>query len=270
MSVDTGNTGSALGYMPQFGLAHLAALLAILAAGTAATLLARRARGSAEGTARAERWLRRFGWLLLIVALAWQLWNMLPRNWDTGHSLPLHFSDGLRIITALALITRAGLPTAVSFYWGLTLNLQAIVTPDLHYFTWPPLDYTLFWFFHGAALLGPVVLVWGLGYRPSWRGFGAAYAATALWSAFAFAVNLLLGTNYGYLNHAPNVPSLLDLLGPWPQYLLWEAVIVAAVWAAMTWPFTTARMRAGTRPIGRRGLMRRTVPGACSGVDSRV
>lgn len=50
-------------------------------------------------------------------------------------------------------------------------------------------------------------------------------------------LNAALGTNYGYLNRTPSAASALDLLGPWPAYVVVEVVVVAAVWALMVWPF---------------------------------
>ena len=50
--------------------------------------------------------------------------------------------------------------------------------------------------------------------------------------------NAVADTNYGYLNSKPSGGSLLDLFGPWPGYVVVEIVVVAAVWALMTWPWT--------------------------------
>jgi uncharacterized membrane protein YwaF len=36
---------------------------------------------------------------------------------------------------------------------------------------------------------------------------------------------------------------VLDLLGPWPVYVLAEVGILVAVWALMTWPWTVVRRR---------------------------
>jgi hypothetical integral membrane protein (TIGR02206 family) len=33
-------------------------------------------------------------------------------------------------------------------------------------------------------------------------------------------VNWLLGSNYLFIAHKPDTPSLIDLLGPWPWYIL--------------------------------------------------
>ena len=60
---------------------------------------------------------------------------------------------------------------------------------------------------------------------------------TAVWAAAVMVVNALIGTNYGYLNRKPSVHTALDLLGPWPVYVVAEIAIVAGVWALMTWPW---------------------------------
>jgi hypothetical integral membrane protein (TIGR02206 family) len=74
--------------------------------------------------------------------------------------------------------------------------------------------------------------------RPTWRLYGFTLAATFLWAVVAFAVNALLGTNFGYLAHKPSSASLLDPLGPWPVYLLASIGIIAAGWAlVLTWPW---------------------------------
>jgi uncharacterized membrane protein YwaF len=41
---------------------------------------------------------------------------------------------------------------------------------------------------------------------------------------------------------------VLDVLGPWPLYLLAEVAIVLVVWALMTWPWERTR-----RPVDEKG-----------------
>jgi hypothetical integral membrane protein (TIGR02206 family) len=52
--------------------------------------------------------------------------------------------------------------------------------------------------------------------------------------------NAAVGTNYGFLNAKPPESSLLDLLGPWPVYVLEEAAVIVAGWALLTWPWVAA------------------------------
>ncbi|WP_270408848.1 TIGR02206 family membrane protein [Brachybacterium paraconglomeratum] len=252
-----------IGHMPAYGGAHLAML--VLLALAAAVLVRRARRGEPAAVNRA---LRVAGWALLANSAAWTAWGFMPWAWNIDESLPLHYSDALRFLVPIALITQARWAVVVCWFWGLTLNMQSVLTPDLNYFVWVPLEFAEYWIAHGAGVLAPVVLVWGLGYRPTWRGYGIAYAATLLWAGTAVTGNTLTGANYGYLNRAPAGPSILDLLGPWPQYLLVEAVLIAAVWAAMTLPWVLIDRRAGTPLSGRGGLVRRPAPAQASSSSS--
>ena len=57
-------------------------------------------------------------------------------------------------------------------------------------------------------------------------------------------VNVLTGSNYGYLNATPPGASLLDVMGPWPTYLLVAGSVLAVGWGAvMTWPWELLRKR---------------------------
>ncbi|MCT2261274.1 TIGR02206 family membrane protein [Brachybacterium muris] len=241
-----------LGRMTPYGLEHIA-MLALIALGSIALVAwARRA-----DPATVDRVLRVAGWVLLINAVLWTVWGLMPWAWNIDESLPLHFSDALRYLLPLALILRRPWMIVVACYWGLTLNMQSVLTPDVNYFVWVPLEFFQYWFSHGSGVVLPVVLIWGLGYRPTWRGCGFAYAATLAWATLAFTVNMSLGTNYAYLNRAPAGPSILDLMGPWPQYLLVEAVVIAAGWVLLTLPFVLRDRRHPAPAVGEGGLMRR-------------
>jgi hypothetical integral membrane protein (TIGR02206 family) len=242
-----------VGRLAPYGAEHIAVLVATVVITALALAAVRRARD----VRAVERWLARAGWALLAVTLAWTAWWMLPAHWHIDESLPLHFTDVLRVVTAVALIAKSGWAIAVSYFWGLTLNLQAFVSPDLGYYAAPGLEFTMFWVLHIAALVAPIVLVWGLGYRPTWAGYGTVLALTAGWASVAIAGNAVTGANYGYLSRDPGVPSMLDLLGPWPVSILWELVLVLAVWAAMTLPWTTGRRTASAPVADRLGLVRR-------------
>lgn len=219
--------------MPLLGSLH-AAMLALTAVLSVLCVLGmRRIRGAHAQVVVTQC----AGWVLLVLSLAWTGWGMLPVNWTIEQSLPLHFSDVLRVVTAIALILRSRWALAISFYWGLTLNLQSLLTPNLTYSDHPGLEFVVYWVLHITVFVVPLVFVWGLGYRPGWRDFGFGYGAAVLWAAAASVVNALLETNYGFLSERPPGPSVLDLLGPWPIYILWEVVLIALIWALMTWPF---------------------------------
>lgn len=239
--------------MPQYGAEHGSALLVIVLVSVLCILLARRS----QDTAAVERAARTCGWALLVVSTVWTVWALLPMSWILQESLPFHFSDASRFLAAIALITRSGWSIAILYYWGLTLNLQSILTPDLNYLYFEALEYLMYWLLHGAVLIAPIVLVWGLGYRPTWRGYAAALAATGLWAGNAYVVNVLTGANYSYVSGGPKGSSLLDVLGEWPIYLLSVAGLMIVVWGLMTWPWERRRTTNPTSRADRFGLVHR-------------
>ncbi|MGH3672893.1 MAG: TIGR02206 family membrane protein, partial [Pseudonocardiaceae bacterium] len=86
-----------------------------------------------------------------------------------------------------------------------------------------------------------IYLTWGVGLRPDWSSYRVAVLVTISWGVVMFGLNQVAGTNYGFLTAKPTVASLLDVLGPWPWYLLSELVLGATVWAVLTWPWVRQR-----------------------------
>ncbi|NHD16664.1 MULTISPECIES: TIGR02206 family membrane protein [unclassified Actinopolyspora] len=188
---------------------------------------------------------RGFACVLGVFALAMQVYRLLPSQWNIGDSLPLHLSDLAWIVAVYALWSRRRWACSLTYYWGLTLNTQAMLTPALDSPGFPHVDFLDFWVQHTLVLWAAIYLTWGLGIRPDWRSYATTASATVAWVLVILGFNTLAGTNYGFLNAKPANPSLLDLLGPWPWYLGVELAVGLAAWALITWPWTrTARSTA--------------------------
>ncbi|MDO5032616.1 TIGR02206 family membrane protein [Corynebacterium sp.] len=242
--------------MQQWSPLHIMMLGIAIAACGIFIVAAKRIRGSSK-----EKFIRTMvGWVLLVLGTAWTIISLDPKQFDIRESLPLHLCDVLRPILALGLITGNEHALTLSYYWGIILNPQAIITPDVIYYFEPRwLRFVTYWFFHISALAVPLALTFGLGYRPTWKGYRFAVKVTPLWMATAMTVNAKTDGNYGFLNHAPGSPSIINLLGPWPWYILSETVAVAAAWAGLTWPWQRPRVLRGTRPVGKHGLLRKAM-----------
>lgn len=194
-------------------------------------LLGRRLRGTP-----AERRVR----LTMAVAIPvftvpLQLLQFVPRDFTMGTSLPLQVCDLSWMVATYALLSRSVRANQLLYYWA-TLVLQAILTPSLQQ-AFPDPRFFMFWGMHFLTMWAMVYLTFGLGIRPTWRGYRFAVVVTAIWAAGVMVFNGLTGTNYGYLNGKPSVDTLLDLLGPWPLYVVLEIGIVMAAWALITWPW---------------------------------
>ena len=156
-------------------------------------------------------------------------------------SVPLQLCDIAELMAAYALWSQRHWAFALTYYWGLVLSSQALITPDVGAPDFPSHGFLTFFTLHVLVVWAAIYLTWGRGMRPQWRSYRFVVITTLVWAAFTFTFNAIAGTNYGYLNRKPPVASLLDALGPWPVYLLTEVLIVLIVWALMTWPWERSR-----------------------------
>ena len=218
---------------------HLALVVGFLLMCVAVAAVGR----SHRGTDRELRFRRGFALLIPCFTLPMQVLQLLPGDYDVGTSLPLQLCDLAWLAAIVALWTRHPAATALVYYWGLTLTVQGIATPSLSE-TFPDPRYFMFWGMHFLTVWAAVYLTFGLRVPVTWRSYRFAVAVTAVWVLVVMSFNALTGTNYGYLNRKPAVGTLLDLFGPWPGYVVVEVVVVAGVWALMTWPWTRAAARA--------------------------
>jgi hypothetical integral membrane protein (TIGR02206 family) len=243
-----------------------ALLLALLAAGAAVLgRVGTRQRRSGDPL----RFRRGFAVLIPVFTVPFQVLQLLPGDFDLGTSLPLQVCDLSWMVAVYALWTRDGRAIALLYFWGLTLDIQAAVTPSLGE-TFPDPRYFMFWGMHFLTFWATVYLVCLAG-GPTWRHYRLALTVTAVWAAAVIGFNELTGTNYGYLSRKPESSSLLDLLGPWPVYVVAEVAILAGAWALMAWPWVHAgntapdRPDAGDGPSGH-GHRRPVPPGLSAGV----
>ncbi len=210
-----------------YGTTHLVPLGGFVVGLVVVVLLGRRD-AAREGPSRLSR-----TWALLIpaVTVPFQVVDLVA-NFDLDVTLPLHLCDLAWVAATWALWTHRPLPVALTFFWGLTLTIQGVVTPSLNE-DFPHVRYVAFWALHLLIVWAAVYLAVGLRLAPRWRDYRAAVLLTAVWAVGTYAFNVAAGTNYGYLVRKPR-SSILDVLGPWPWYVLQEIAVVVALWALMT------------------------------------
>jgi len=189
-----------------------------------------------------ERFRRGFAVLILCVCIPLQTLQLLPDDFDLGTSLPLQYCDLTWMVAVVALWTRHWWAVALTFFWGLTLTVQAIITPSLGQ-EFPDPRFFMYWGMHFLS-------VWAAGWLaatgggPSWRGYRLAVVVTGVWAAVVMMFNEATGENYGYLNRKPPGTSALDLMPGWPAYVLIEIGLVISAWALLTWAFNRRGSRA--------------------------
>jgi hypothetical integral membrane protein (TIGR02206 family) len=185
--------------------------------------------------------------LAFVVALIYKLAQP-----DIQTSIPMQLCDIAELVAAYGLWSQRHWAFSLTYYWGLLLSSQALLTPDIGTPTegapdFPNHLFVTFFALHVLVVWSAIYLTWGRRMRPGWHEFRYAVSVTLGWVAFTLTFNTAAGTNYGYLNGKPPTTSILDALGPWPSYVLVEIAVVVAVWAAMTWPWQSA-IRSTTTP----------------------
>lgn len=221
-----------------YGTSHVTLLVVAVVGFAAFVVLGRVVRRTPREAAAS----RALALVLPAVLVPLQAIDFLPGRFDVDTTLPLQLCDLSWLAAAVALWTRHRVAVALTYFWGLALTTQALVTPDLAT-DFPDPKFLGFASLHLLVVWAAAFLTFGLGLGPRWRDLRVTLVVTAGWLVTAFAVNSLLDTNYGFVNGKPAGGSLLDLLPPWPTYLLVEAVLVGVVWTLMTWPWEVARRR---------------------------
>lgn len=167
--------------------------------------------------------------ILLVNTAFWHVWNVAVGFWDAQSMLPLHLCSAMTFVTAFALWTRRPLLAALAWMLGTTGALQALLTPEVAPFGFPHYRVMQSWIQHSLLFLGGVWLVFAEGIRPTWRDLVRSWLLLHVYAAFTFVANLLIGSNYLFLNRKPEFATVLDALPPWPIYLLVLEVLASAL-----------------------------------------
>jgi hypothetical integral membrane protein (TIGR02206 family) len=169
-------------------------------------------------------------------------------DWEADFNLPLHLTDVVTIVSVLALWTRRPLLVELTWFWALTASLQAVLTPDLGGAEFPELLWLTFFITHSGAVVAALMLVVGCGIHPRAGAVKRVFAATVAVAAAAATANLVTGGNYMWLREKPDEGSLLDLMGPWPWYILSAALLALVLFTLLDLPYRRRRNMLTTPP----------------------
>ncbi|MFK7759995.1 MAG: TIGR02206 family membrane protein [Phycisphaerales bacterium] len=201
----------------------------------AACVVGRVLLGSAEteGRQRERAFRHVIGWSILLSQSFIFVRRFTPGQWDLDDSLPFHMCRWTVWIAAWMMLTLDRRARSIMLFWGLGLSTQVFFTPFLdegH----GSMGFWIYWLNHvqivGVALYDIVVL----GFRPNFKDLRFGILTGIGFAALVFVINILLGTNYGYLGAADHeVASLIDKLGPYPLRVVWMVLASAVVMVVM-------------------------------------
>jgi hypothetical integral membrane protein (TIGR02206 family) len=213
--------------MEQWSVEHVAALVVT---GVAVMLLIAGARRWGDA------WTVAAGRGLAVIILGGfvceQVTYALRHEWRVQVNLPLQLSDAVVLASGVA----SGVPTRRSWSRSSTsgrcASVQAVLTPDLMQSFPDPLFFAYF-ATHSGAIAAACLLVFGARRTPRPGALWRVYAMTATVAAVAAAATVATGGNYMFLRRRPVGGSLLDLMGPWPVYIVVGAAFGLTMFIAL-------------------------------------
>ncbi|MBL7804395.1 MAG: TIGR02206 family membrane protein [Saprospiraceae bacterium] len=176
--------------------------------------------------------------LIWLSSSAWLMFNMEPL--DLGLVLPFHICYFLNLLLPVMLWQRNYFLFEVSYFMVMAGCIQALLTPDLQ--TTFPDHYNVRYFFVHIGLAQSVlyaIIVYR--FRPTWRSLGKSLLWSNVYFVFVAVINWVLGTNFMYLRQKPPSPTLLDLFGAWPWYILGGEVLALILFTVVMLPFALRR-----------------------------
>jgi hypothetical integral membrane protein (TIGR02206 family) len=201
------------------GAAHLGALAFLILL----NLYLIRFRYASDTTKGAIRWF--LALILFVNEIAWHYWNYVTGRWTIQTMLPLHLCSLLVWTGALMLVSKNYRIYEFMYFMGIAGAIQALATPDLGTFGFPHFRFFQTFLSHGLIVTSAIYMTVVEGLRPTWKSMVRVAIWTNLYALVVFFINSAIGSNYLMINHKPDLPSLLDLLPPWPVYILYMELI---------------------------------------------
>jgi len=237
---------SMLGEFKLLSPTHIA-VLAILA--LANVLMVRWQRRTQRPAVR--RWFRyALAAFLILQEISYNLWRLANGTWSIGTSLPLHLCGAAILLSAVMLVNDSYALYEITYFWGFGGAIQALLTPDSTY-GFPHYRFFQVFLSHGAIVTASVYMTFVVGYRPTFRSVKKVFGITNAYMVVIALFNWAVGGNYLFICHKPETPSLLDVLGPWPWYVLSLELVGVVFFMLFYAPFGLGDLRRGVASVRR-------------------
>ena len=214
-----------------FGSFHLVALTCVVAL----NLSLLRFRNARESTKHNIRWTMAL--VLWGNEIGWHIWNAAMGKWTIQTMLPLHVCSILVWLGAYMLVTKNYSIYEFMYFIGIGGALQALLTPDLGIYGFPHFRFFQTFISHGLIITAAIYMTTVEGFRPTWKSFVRVAVLMNVYMVIVFFINSAIGSNYLMINGKPPTASILDLLPPWPIYIVYMEVLGVITFFLLYIPF---------------------------------
>jgi hypothetical integral membrane protein (TIGR02206 family) len=158
--------------------------------------------------------------ILLSNEIGWHLWNAIIGTWTPQTMLPLHLCSVLVWTGVVMLFTRSYRVYEFAYLLGCAGALQALLTPDAGQYGFPHFRFFQTMLSHSLLFSIPIYMTVVEKMRPTWKSVLRVMIGANIYLVFVGLVNWLIGSNFLFIAHKPVTASILDVLPPWPWYIL--------------------------------------------------
>jgi len=160
--------------------------------------------------------------------------------------LPLHACAVIIWLSSYMLVTKNYTIYEMVYFMGLGGAMQAVLTPaDAAAYNFPHFRIMQTFIAHGLLINIAIYMTVVEGFRPTLQSFKRVFIWTNIYMVIIFFVNLAIGSNYLFIAHKPtDIPTLLDMLSPWPWYIFELEAIGFAIFFILYIPFLIKDWRA--------------------------
>ena len=164
------------------------------------------------------------------------IFRLLTNQFDWRVDLPLDLCNLLALL--LPVLFWKPRPRLVELLYFMILGGtgQGIITPNSPE-GFPHILFFSYWIVHCGLVLHIiyVVVVWRI--YPRFVGVLRSILAMNVYAVVMLVPNYFMGSNYFYVMAKPDTPSLLDIMGPWPWYILTAQPVALLIFFLLWLPF---------------------------------
>ncbi len=190
---------------------------------------------------RTEIGQRRIGLIQSLLPVA--LWMAISlymiifeRPMNLGLVLPFHACYFINLLLPVMLWRRSFFLFEITYFMVMGGCIQALITPDVQH-SFPHYMNLRYFIIHMGLVQSILYAALVYRFRPTWKSFGKAFLWINIYFVFVLGVNYLLGTNFMYLRQKPNAPTMLDIFGEWPWYIVGGEFLCLVMFAIVMLPF---------------------------------
>jgi|TARA_B110000014_G_C20121490_1_gene594508 hypothetical integral membrane protein (TIGR02206 family) len=148
---------------------------------------------------------------------------------------PLQLCDVAAIAGFFALILKNRLCAEITYFFGLAGTLQALFTPSTCY-DFPSISYFSFFQLHSTVVIAALYLPLALCWKPRKGSVMRVWFCGICYVVIVGSFDFITGANYGFFREKAE-DSLMDILHPWPYYIIEMAGLALVLFFVLSVPF---------------------------------